>query len=212
MLEEIYDIAPGAQLYFYTAGQSQDDMVTAINRLQLNGCNIMVDDVGFTDEPFFQDGVISTAINKFVSAGGSYVSAIGNDGNSGYLRQNVQYIPANGGTFVNFAPTGATPDSNLRFTLSSTANITLEWDNPFNGDSGRASSDLDLLIYNAQGSQLVAESNNNNLLTGLPAEDLTLGAGSYTMRIQLAALATGAKPPDMVKFVASTDGAGRLRN
>ncbi len=48
--------------------------------------NIIVDDVGYSDEPMFQDGLISQAIDTVVADGVTYFSAAGNAGRtSGYL-------------------------------------------------------------------------------------------------------------------------------
>ena len=90
LLEEIHDLAPGASLAFYSGDSDQNAMAAAVIALKNAGCKIIVDDLGYPDEPFFQDGVISKAINQFVAAGGSYFSAVGNDGNSGYMRHQRQ--------------------------------------------------------------------------------------------------------------------------
>ena len=78
---------PGATFAFYSGDSDQSSTATAVTSLKNAGCKIIVDDLGYSDEPMFQDGVISTAINSFVAGGGSYFSAIGNDGNSGYMHR-----------------------------------------------------------------------------------------------------------------------------
>ena len=212
MLEEIHDLAPDAALAFYSGDGEQDEMVTAIKTLQGAGCKIIVDDLGYYGEPMFQDGVISEAITQYTALGNSYFSAIGNDANSGYLRNDLQYTTnSNHTTWVNFAGNGVASGETMNFTVTGPVDITFEWDNPYNGDTGNATSDLNVYIYNSAGTKLVTSGTDNNLADGLPVESLnTLQPGSYQMKVQLAGVAHGATPPDMLKFVASEDGAGGL--
>ena len=81
MLEVVNRIAPGAQLYFATANPSDAQLATNIVALQQAGCNVIVDDVGYYDEPPFQDGPIAAAIDTVSAAGAIYFSAAGNDFN-----------------------------------------------------------------------------------------------------------------------------------
>ena len=206
-------MAPGAQLYFYSGDGAQDAMVSGINALKAAGCNIIDDDLGYQDEPMFQDGVISKAINSFVAAGGSYFSAIGNDGSSGYLHTNLQYTTTNGTTWVNWAEQrSGSPAKRSASPPPVPIDITLEWDNPYNGDTGTATADLDVFIYNSAGSQLIASSTDDNISSGIPEENLdTLPAGTYQMKVQVAAASAGRlSPPDMIKFVAAEDADGGL--
>ena len=81
MLEIVHRLAPGAQLYFATANPSDAQFATNILALQQAGCNIIVDDVGYFDEPPFQDGPIAQAVDTVSAAGAFYFSAAGNDFN-----------------------------------------------------------------------------------------------------------------------------------
>jgi hypothetical protein len=81
MLEIVYDLAPGAELYFATADDSPAQMATNIESLSLAGCNIIVDDVTFLDEGVFQDDVIARAIDVITLNGVLYFSSAGNSGN-----------------------------------------------------------------------------------------------------------------------------------
>ena len=81
MLEIIHDLAPGAQLFFATAGGGIANFAQNIRNLRSAGCDIIVDDVGYFVESPFQDGqasgVISTnnaglatqAVNDVVASG-----------------------------------------------------------------------------------------------------------------------------------------------
>lgn len=85
MAEIAHSIAPGAAIDFYTCGTSDASMATAITALQQAGCQIIVDDVSFLDEPFFEEGdTISKAIASVASKGVSYFTAASNAANSFY--------------------------------------------------------------------------------------------------------------------------------
>lgn len=83
MLEIVHDLAPNAQLVFCSdAGTSgYGDLADAITVLQGQSCKVIVDDVKNKTEPFFtdEDPVLGAAIRSFISGGGVYVSAVGND-------------------------------------------------------------------------------------------------------------------------------------
>ena len=86
MAQNIYHIAPGAGLAFATAGDSDEVMAQNILALaNTAGAKIINDDVGFGDEPFFQPGLITQAINTVTAQGVTYLSAAGNEANHGYL-------------------------------------------------------------------------------------------------------------------------------
>jgi hypothetical protein len=59
MMQIVHDIAPGASLAFYTAFDSEQDFANGILALAAAGCKVICDDVGYSDEPFFQNGVIA---------------------------------------------------------------------------------------------------------------------------------------------------------
>jgi len=81
MLEIVYDLAPGAALYFATAGSSQTQFANNIKSLASAGCNIIVDDYSFINEGAFQDGTVAQAVNTVTTSGVLYFSAAGNSGN-----------------------------------------------------------------------------------------------------------------------------------
>ncbi|MDX1933107.1 MAG: S8 family serine peptidase [Capsulimonadales bacterium] len=82
MMEIVRDIAPGAQLYFATAGDSEAQFADNILALRDAGCNIIVDDILFLAEPAFQDGTIARAVNEVTGTSNVlYFAAAGNFGN-----------------------------------------------------------------------------------------------------------------------------------
>ena len=163
MLEIVNDLAPGAQLYFATAGGGEASFANNIQQLRANGCDIIVDDEGYFDESPFQDGVIAQAVNQVTTNGGLYFSSAGNSGNldsgtSGtwegdFVNGGAAGAPVNGkGGFVhNFGSanydTVSTPSSGGYATV-------LFWSDPL----GAATNDYDLFVLNSTGTTIISSS------------------------------------------------------
>ena len=70
MLQVVHDIAPHAQLAFATAYGSELEFAHNIERLAEPvidggaGANVIVDDVAYYNEPFFQEGPVANAIRR----------------------------------------------------------------------------------------------------------------------------------------------------
>ncbi|MCH7906419.1 MAG: hypothetical protein IIB26_03225, partial [Chloroflexi bacterium] len=84
MMQLIHDLAPGADLIFQTGFTGAAAMAQGILDLQTAGADIIVDDIGYLTQPFFQDGVIAQAVDTVVAAGVAYFSAAGNDADQSY--------------------------------------------------------------------------------------------------------------------------------
>ncbi len=90
MMQIVHDVAPGAGLAFYTAENSEADFANGIGQLAASvasggaGAKVIVDDVGYFDEPFFQDGLVAQAINTVEANGVAYFSSAGNNGTLAY--------------------------------------------------------------------------------------------------------------------------------
>lgn len=83
MMEIIYDIAPAVELKFCGA-QTSVDMIACIQDLAKDS-DIIVDDLGFYREPYFEDGMVAkAAANTLNGEGIIFVSAAGNDAMSHY--------------------------------------------------------------------------------------------------------------------------------
>jgi hypothetical protein len=59
MIQIIHHIAPGASEAFYTASDSEQGFANCIFSLAVPGSKVIVDDVRYSDEPFFQNGVVA---------------------------------------------------------------------------------------------------------------------------------------------------------
>ncbi len=93
MLQIIHDIAPDAKLAFQTVGATQTTFANAIRNLRTNPsafCDVIVDDIGFPDEPFFSDGIVAQAVDDVVTRNDLpgrpviFYSAAGNSGDVGF--------------------------------------------------------------------------------------------------------------------------------
>jgi hypothetical protein len=153
MLEIVHDLAPGAQLYF-SGPASSVDMVTSINYLVAQGCDVIVDDLIFFGEPYFADGPVAQAAQNAVNAGVVYVTAAGNFGNNSHYQASYSDSGTafNRGHLHQFAP-GETGDA-VDIPAGSSFRAFLQWSEAFN-DSG---SNYDLYLYNADTNQLLAGS------------------------------------------------------
>ena len=79
MAQVVHDLAPGAKISFATAFAGETAFAENIRRLAAEGASVIVDDVGYFEEPFFQDGPVAAAIDEVVAKGVTYFSAAGND-------------------------------------------------------------------------------------------------------------------------------------
>ena len=100
MAEIVHDVAPGAEIYFYTAFDGAADFASGIRALANAGCKIIVDDVGYFAEPYFQDGILARAVEDVTNQGVSYFTSAGNSSSRSY---EFDFKP------FNFAAAGATP-------------------------------------------------------------------------------------------------------
>jgi hypothetical protein len=64
MLQIVHDLAPKADLAFATGFLSAGHMAQSIYALKEAGCKVIVDDVTYITEPFFQDGIIARTVNE----------------------------------------------------------------------------------------------------------------------------------------------------
>ena len=159
MMQIIHDIAPGADLAFYTAFDSEQDFANGILALAAAGCKVIVDDVSYFDEPFFQNGVVAQAIQTVEAEGVTYVTAAGNDAENAYQ---ATWTPISG-TFDGKALSDAesfggslvqTVTINTEGTGYSVP-LLLEWNQAY----GQATSDLEVLVFSSSG-QLVGTATN----------------------------------------------------
>jgi Subtilase family len=225
MLQIIHDMAPKAKLAFATAFVSEVDFANNIRRLRTDAnCDVIVDDVFYTDEPMFSDGIIAQAVddvalgstlsgNKcayFSSAGnqqgGGYVSTFNGvadaAGRAGLPGQNLQLnqVPAalTSGGFHNFNPDPtAPPDISQTFLVvaQSMLEIDFQWNDPFDQPGG-VTTDYNILIFDADGNYVANFSGTaDNTATQEPIEDITIdNPGDTDAHFQIVISRAGTSP------------------
>jgi len=171
MLQIVHDVAPGASLAFYTADNSEADFASGIGKLAAPvaaggaGAMVIADDVGYFDEPFFQDGIVAQAIDAVEASGVAYFSAAGNDGTLAYDNTTPSFstvsttAPNSGEHLLNFDASGTTTVTSLPVTIAPLfpgefVGIVVEWDQPYvtgAPNSGGATSHIDVCITGASG-------------------------------------------------------------
>ncbi len=171
ILQIVHAVAPGASLAFHTAVNSEADFASGIEKLAAAGAKVIDDDVGYPDEPFFQDGLIAQAINTVAAQGVVYFSSAGNDGINSYQNTAPSFAVAGTGSqanekLLNFDPSGATTTTSLPLSIPALSPgdfiyLVIGWDQPYvtgAPNSGGATSSLDLCIAGA-GGDLVTDNN-----------------------------------------------------
>jgi len=171
ILQIIHAIAPGAGLAFYTAVNSEADFANGIKSLASAGVKVIDDDVGYPDEPFFQDGLIAQAINAVAAQGVVYFSSAGNDGTTSYETTAPSFSGTGTGSqsgeqLLNFDPGGMTTATGLSLSIPSLypgefIYLVVGWDQPYvtgSAGSGGATSSIDMCVTGA-GSALVTDNN-----------------------------------------------------
>jgi subtilisin family serine protease len=190
MMQIVHDVAPNASLNFYPAIFGQSDFANGVITMANQGAKIIADDVGYFEEPFFQDGVISQAITQVKAAGVAYFTAAGNNGNLAYDNPTNPAAPATtplsfnstaaagqpgaGEKLLNFDATGGGPTTKLHVTVPSMRPgdflaVVVQWDQPFvTGATGSpgASSQIDVCLLNVMGNDTVGDDNLNPLNSG----------------------------------------------
>ena len=167
MLEIVYDIAPGAELYFHDHGDSVLGFNRAVDDLVAAGCTVIVDDVAWPREPFFEDGVIATHLEGLLASQRLvYVSATGN-----YARQHFQgAFVDDGDGFQDFSGTGSDrPFLYADVPSGEQLRMVLQWDEPF-GSSG---DDFDLFLCDARSGDVLRASMTRQTGQGDPLESIT---------------------------------------
>ncbi len=79
MAQIVHDLAPGASLAFATAFAGESAFADNIVALKAAGAKVIVDDVSYFDEPFFQDGLVTAGVNTATATGATYFSSAANN-------------------------------------------------------------------------------------------------------------------------------------
>lgn len=209
MADLIHRIAPGASIDFYSATISQTGFAAGIAALTAAGCNIIVDDVAYLNEPFFQDGgAVQAAVESAVAQGVSYFTAASNEGTD-YVQQafrathaTLPGLPANA-VVQNFAASGAAqPSLAVSVPTGGTLILDMQWDQPFAsiGSGHSSANSLGLALYSLSGQLLAAGS--VNCVGGNPDQTLTFDNTTSSTSFRLVVWQNGGStPPGLFKII-----------
>ncbi|TPG67231.1 PKD domain-containing protein [Hymenobacter nivis] len=214
MAQLVYDIAPGAPLAFSTAYNSEADFAQHILDLAdpaKGNCKVIVDDIAYFAEPYFQDGVVAQAVTQVVSQrGATYFSSAGNNGDQSYENAAPAFVAgARNLARLNFNTAGGT-DVAQRFSVPSGADMTvaLQWSDPFYTTAG-VKTDLDAYILSSRG-DTVDVSNSSNLRSQVPFEITGFTndtSQTHTTLFDLVIVRrTGTANPTRIKYIALAAG------
>jgi hypothetical protein len=167
MLQIVHDVAPRADLAFHSAFNGELDFAEGVEDLAAAGADVIVDDVGYFEEPFFQDGPVAAAVNTVNEEGHIYLSSAANDnlfdeeGNeiasweapeyrdSGACPPEVAALPGlNASHCIDFNPGAATDRTfGIKVEPEEVLSIDLQWAEPWEG----VETDLDAILLDADG-------------------------------------------------------------
>jgi hypothetical protein len=243
IMQIVHDVAPGAGLAFYTAENSEADFANGIGQLAASaasggaGAKVIIDDVGYFDEPFFQDGLVAQAVNAVFAQGVAYFSSAGNNGTLAYNNNSPDFSflsvssPNSGEHLLNFAPSGSPTATTTMLPVTippmvpgEFVAIVVEWDQPYvtgSSASGGSTSAIDMCITAKTGNDII---DNGNLQAVTCSGASTVGQDPVqVMIIDNPANATGnslqetvniavglvsGTTPGRIKVVVEDDGAG----
>jgi len=234
MMQIVHAVAPGASLSFYTGDDGEAKFANGILVLAATGAKVITDDLGYYDEPFYQDGIVAQAIDTAQGNGVAYFSSAGNDANSSWesLAPSFPTLAQTGMNagehLLNFDTSGATTANSLPITIAPLfpgefLAVIVQWDQPYvTGSPGSpgASSHIDLCVTGATGNYLILDNSDNPVTcTGAnasgvdPVQILIIGnpanaASSTTQQVLnlVVGLADGTSPPGRLIVSVQTDG------
>ncbi|MBN1424328.1 S8 family serine peptidase [Candidatus Fermentibacteria bacterium] len=155
MLEIVHDLVPGAGLYFHDCGNNAVQFNSAISDLVSAGCDVVCDDIGWLQEPFFEDGTVASHLTTVLASNNIvYVSAAGNDGQSHYQGD---YYPIPSSTQHDFSGDGTDYYVYANLAANGIIYVVFQWNDQF----GSAVNDYDLYLYSYATSAVVANSVND---------------------------------------------------
>ncbi|HEV7330310.1 MAG TPA: S8 family serine peptidase [Flavisolibacter sp.] len=162
MLQIVHDLAPKAKLAFRTGFVSAGDMAQGIIKLKEAGCQVIVDDVTYITEPFFQDGVIARTVNAVNNAGVAYFTSAGNFGQKSYT-STYRSAPAPGNIANSAHDFSGSGDIYQRLRLKAgTYSIVLQWQDAIYSlaQTQGTVNDLDIYLID-QGGERIGFNRNN---------------------------------------------------
>ncbi|HEY2717157.1 MAG TPA: S8 family serine peptidase [Solirubrobacterales bacterium] len=230
MLQIIHDIVPKARLSFTSAFNGELAFAEGIEELAEPGigrpkADVIVDDVGYFEEPFFQDGPVAVAIEKVVGEGVTYLTAAGNDNLLNAEKSEIasweapefrdsSSCPAavralsglNASHCMDFNPEPGVVDRTfgLEVEPGETLTVDLQWAEPWE----EVNTNLDAFLLDAEG-RLLTLATERNLETQVPAEILQWeNEGAAEKTVQLVINRRSGLSSPLLKFILLENGRG----
>jgi hypothetical protein len=235
LLQIVHAVAPSASLAFHTGAASEADFADGIVALATAGAKIIDDDIGYPDEPFFQDGIVAQAIDQVAATGVAYFSSAGNDARVSYENPAPMFPvaassgPNAGELLLNFDPTGATTTTSLPVTIPALypgefVSLIVQWDQPYvtgAPNSGGATSSINVCVSGALGGDQIDFQNVTTTVsctgpnpTGVdPVQLLIIGnsaaatASTAAATLSVSIALANAHAPGLIKLALEGDGA-----
>jgi PKD repeat protein len=163
MLQIVHDMAPGAGLLFQTGLGGIAAYANAIEDLAAAGADVLVDDLWYLNEPWFQDGEVAQAVETVTGDGAVYFSAAGNSARASmetpFNDSNVIFcieffypigdcdpIFERVGRMHDFDPgPGVDLYQSVTIPLNGVLIVAMQWNEPFGGPGPDADHDIVLL-------------------------------------------------------------------
>ena len=190
MAQVVHDLAPGAQLAFAPA-TPESAWGDRIADLAAAGADVIVDDISFLDEPFFQDGPLAVAADQAAAGGIPYYSSAANNNLIVNAQNRASWeapsfrattcpnLPDAEQACMNFG-TAAAPSNAQPFLVAAGGTLTFDfqWAEPWFG----IGTDLDVFLLDGNGNT-VAKSDEDNVRQGLPFEILSVTNNSAQAQV-----------------------------
>ena len=182
MAQIVHDVAPDATLLFADGGNSSLEMANHVRALRDAGANVIVDDIGWGDDPMYQDGPIGAAIDEVAAEGVAYFSSAGNaelkvGGHSVGSYETPAFrsttcaaaVADNDSTCHDFdSGSGTSAGDTIGVPAHGSFDVSLGWNEPVFG----VQTDLDLFLLDDTG-KVLAYSAADNIRWGEPVEYLS---------------------------------------
>lgn len=215
MSQLIYDLAPGSSQVFSSVAFGEADFAQQIRNLadpNIGNADILVDDIIYFAEPFFQDGIVAQAVDDVVKTRGvSYFSAAGNSARDAYESTNFGATTDSdgliNGLYHDFDP-GVGVDTRQLVTLNPFENIIiLQWDDPFYTVNG-VDTDLDIYLVEPGTDNVLFTFDFDSIQTQTPIEGslevpFTLEE-NQPLQVELMIRLSAGATPGRIKYVSLT--------
>ena len=209
MLQLVHDIAPGARLGFHTAFGGLGIFAQGIRDLADGGCTVIVDDVRYNSEPFYQDGPVTNTVDDVVNSKRvTFFSSAGNEGENSYeapFRSSSESSVINSGWIPHDFDASPGTDTRQAITIRSGGTFQIfsfQWTDPsaqVQGSSG-PDTDIDIALVD-QNDNIVVESTRSNDVVPVESMEYTNDGDSEATLDLVVEKAPADPEPDSIKYV-----------